>query len=84
MSYFTCVVLVPLVFIINAAFLILQSVCEKLFTDLEAENEKQDVETSRELSYSRWAKQCIMLLVERVLTLVKQWSAASLKGHRPN
>lgn len=43
MSYFTCVVLVPLVFIINAAFLILQSVCEKLFTDLEAENEKQDV-----------------------------------------
>lgn len=35
MSYFTCVVLVPLVFIINAAFLILQSVCEKLFTDLE-------------------------------------------------
>ena len=35
MSYFTCVVLVPFVFIINAAFLILEFVCEKLFTDLE-------------------------------------------------
>lgn len=35
MSYFTCVVLVPFVFIINAAFLILEFVCEKLFTDSE-------------------------------------------------
>ena len=35
MSYFTCVVLVPLVFIINAALLIRKSFSTKSFADLE-------------------------------------------------